>query len=525
VVRAKIISLPAIKIIHQWRGTTVKNSLRFIQFVFMLTCIGSGAIAYADVKIKTRQTMSGQTYDGTTYIKGKRQRTESSMNPVVSVTQCDLRRNLDIAPQTKTYKIDIWGQDEGMVQTTPATASKTASPTPTPTPQRGGLITTTVTTKDTGERKKMFGYTARHIIQTMETASTPDACTPVKNKMEIDGWYIDAEFASDCQMDRYNNWRSPSEKPNCRDRHETTQICGGRTGYPVYTKTTMFGDNGEETHTFTSEVIELSQATLDAALFDVPSDYREVKNSTELYSQTMASSSASGMSGSGRTQSAAGTDVDANENPNSGLSANVKNMSKATSSVSTTVGEKKPGVVRLGLATVKTGSVGDGMNASQLASGVGNSLAEYLKAPNIELVQLEARLASQIDLEAKQKECDFVIYTNVAHKKGGGGFGKFMGGGGGALIGNVASLGGYGGYGGAVAGQVAANAVYTAASMSASVKSKDELTLDIKLQAPGNTAPALAKQLKAKAKSDGEDIITPLIEQAAQAIMDTAAKR
>lgn len=500
----------------------MKNSLRFIQFMLMLTCVGSGAIAYADVKIKTRQTTSGQTYDGTTYIKGKRQRTESSMNPVVSVTQCDLRRNLDIAPQTKTYKIDIWGQDEWNAQVTPASASKTATPTPTPTPQKGGLITTIVTTKDTGERKKMFGYTARHIIQTMETTSTPDACTPVKNKMEIDGWYIDAEFASDCQMDRYQNWRSPSEKPNCRDRHETKQIGGGRTGYPVYTKTTMFGDNGEMAHTFTSEVIELSQATLDAALFDVPSDYREVKNSTELYAPTMASAGASDMNSA---TGAPGANVDSNGNSSSGLSANVKKMSKATSNISTTVGEKKPGVVRLGLATVKTSSVSDGMNASQLASGVGTSLAEYLKAPNIELVQLEARLASQIDLEAKQKECDLVIYTNVAHKKGGGGgFGKFMSGGG-ALVGNVASLGGYGGYGGAVAGQVAATAVYTAASMSASVKSKDELTLDIKLQAPGGAAPVVAKQLKAKAKSDGEDIITPLIEQAAQAIMDTASKR
>jgi hypothetical protein len=35
----------------------------------------------------------------------------------------------------------------------------------------------------------------------------------------------------------------------------------------------------------------------------------------------------------------------------------------------------------------------------------------------------------------------------------------------------------------------------------------------------------LAKQFKAKAKSDGEDIITPLIEQAAQAIVDAAAKK
>lgn len=496
----------------------MKTILRFINFMFVLMCVGSAATADADVKIKTRQTMGGQSYDGTTYIKGKRQRTESSMNPVVSVMQCDLRRSLEIAPQTKTYRVDPWNQDAGAAQVvTPATANKPA----TPTPQKGGLITMTVTTKDTGERKKMFGYIARRIIQTMETTSSPDACSPVKSKMETDGWYIDAEFAFDCQMDRYQQWRAPNQKPDCRDRFETKQIGGGRTGYPVFTKTTMFGENGEASHTFTTEVIELSQATLDAALFDVPADYREVNDTTELYAPTVASAGAAAMSGA-----AGASETDANNtNANSGLAANVKDMAKTPSSISTTVGEKKPGVVRLGLATVKTTAVGDRMNASELAAGIGSTLAEHLKAPNIELVQLEARLASQIDLEAKQKECDFVIYTTVAHKKGGGGFGKFMSGGGGALVGNVASLGGYGGYGGAVAGQIAANAVYTAASMSASVKSKDELTLDVTLQSLGGASPTLAKQFKGKAKSDGEDIITPLIEQAAQAIMDAASKR
>jgi len=282
----------------------------------------------------------------------------------------------------------------------------------------------------------------------------------------------------------------------------------------------MYGDNGEVAHTYVSEVIELSPATLDAALFDVPADYREVKNSTELYA-AMASSS---MTGANRTSGVAGDDNGGSANTNSGMNANVRGMAKATSNASTEVGAKKPGVVRLGMANVKTSTVGEGMNAAELASAIGNSLAEYLKSPNVELVQLEARLPSQIDLEAKGKECDFVIYTNVGHKKGGGGFGKMFGKNAG-MLGNVASMGGYGGYGGAVAGQVASTVIVTAATMSANVKSKDELTLDIKLQAPGNATPAVTKQLKAKAKSDGEDIISPLIEQAAQAILDAATKQ
>jgi hypothetical protein len=53
---------------------------------------------------------------------------------------------------------------------------------------------------------------------------------------------------------------------------------------------------------------------------------------------------------------------------------------------------------------------------------------EYLKSPNIEIVELETKLSSAIDAESKQKECDFVIYAQVSHKKGGGfGFGKMLG--------------------------------------------------------------------------------------------------
>jgi ABC-type uncharacterized transport system substrate-binding protein len=59
--------------------------------------------------------------------------------------------------------------------------------------------------------------------------------------------------------------------------------------------------------------------------------------------------------------------------------------------------------------------------------------------------------------------------------------------------------------------------------MSANVKSKDEITLDIKVNSAGGAA-ALAKQFKQKAKGDGDDIITPIIEQAAQAILDAVAK-
>jgi hypothetical protein len=74
----------------------------------------------------------------------------------------------------------------------------------------------TYTTKDTGERKQMFGYTARHLIMTMESESSPDACSVTKSKMQFDGWYIDAAFALDCENDRYSNYRPLRLKADAR---------------------------------------------------------------------------------------------------------------------------------------------------------------------------------------------------------------------------------------------------------------------------------------------------------------------
>lgn len=187
----------------------------------------------------------------------------------------------------------------------------------------------------------------------------------------------------------------------------------------------------------------------------------------------------------------------------------------------TELGPKKAGVIRIGLANVKTGAVGEGLAAADLAAAVQNSLREYLKVPNLEVVVLEAKLASAIVAEAKQKECDMLLNANVAHKKGGGGFGMFKSMA--PVLGSVVPMAGMGSAAGQVAGSVASTAILTAASVSGNVKAKDELTLDIKLDKTDGTN-ALTKQVKVKAKSNGDDIISAAVEQAAQAIVDLIGK-
>jgi len=236
-------------------------------------------IASADTKVTSRQTSGGQTYDNTTYIKGKRQRSETNNAQMVMLQQCDLRRNIQIMPQAKVYLVQPY--DEPAATNTANTSSPSYQP---GTTKKGGLVTSTVTTRDTGERKQMFGYTARHIVTTMVTDSSPDACSPLKSKMQIDGWYIDAAFALECDSAQaYKSYR-PQSASGCQDRYETKQVGLAKKGFPVWEKTTMFGPDGAESFSSINEVVEFSQATLDSSLFDVPAGYREVKDFASAFS-------------------------------------------------------------------------------------------------------------------------------------------------------------------------------------------------------------------------------------------------
>jgi hypothetical protein len=451
-------------------------------------------VANADTKVKIRQTSGGQTYENATYIKGKRQRSEANGGQMVTVTQCDLRRNITIMPPMQAYMIQPFGD--------PSASNTTNTTTPRPAAQpvtKGGVVTSTVTTRDTGERKQMFGYQARHIITTMEMESSPEACSNVKTKMEIDGWYIDATFALDCDLGAaYQNYQPPATPGGCRDRYVTKTVGTAKKGFPVWEKTTMFGPNGAESFSSTNEVIEFSQATLDPSLFDVPAGYREVKDFASLYATPSTVPS---------------TAPSATENPSSTNSASNSSPNKPAEALPA----KKAGVIRIGVVNVKTDKVAENMNASNLANAVQATLTEKLKAPNVEAIPIQATALKEIEAEARQKECDYLVYTTVSHKKGGGGFGSVFG----STAAQVAAA--TVPYGGSTTAAIATN---TAASVVvADIKAKDELTVDVRLEKPGAGYPAFSKPFKGKAKSAGEDIVTPPTTQAAQALIEAATKK
>jgi hypothetical protein len=182
---------------------------------------------------------------------------------------------------------------------------------------------------------------------------------------------------------------------------------------------------------------------------------------------------------------------------------------------------KKAGAIRIGVMLPKTQTT-ERLPGEQAAEAVRNTFVSFINGPTIEVVSLNANLLEQAIEEAQQSQCDYVLISSFSQKKGGGGmFGKALG----SVAGSAAGHIPYGGSaGGAAARAAARTAIYTTAELSGAIKSKDEVGLDYTLQSAADARILLANSDKAKAKRDGEDIITPMIEKAARAIIGATKK-
>ena len=178
-------------------------------------------------------------------------------------------------------------------------------------------------------------------------------------------------------------------------------------------------------------------------------------------------------------------------------------------------------------ATVKVGVIApkanfsQGVDNAQMSAGIRDLIAQTFQGSNVEIVPIEAMLPKAAAQEAKDKQCAFVLQVAVSQKKGGGGFGMFK-----ALapvLSSVAPMAGVAGVGGQIAGSIASRAIFSAANMSASTKSKDQFIFDYSLISTADNSVKSTNSFKAKANSDGEDVLSPLVEKMAEAIV-TATK-
>jgi hypothetical protein len=158
-------------------------------------------------------------------------------------------------------------------------------------------------------------------------------------------------------------------------------------------------------------------------------------------------------------------------------------------------------------------------------TAVRDAFSNFLTGPSLGVQPLAARLQSQVREEAKLAGCRFLLLPSIKHerKTGGGLLGKVAGG--------AVQQGAWQvtGSAGSTLGRVAAGAAAGAASGAVSdyangSRSKDELTLKYRLES-GAGAVLAEKSEKRKAASDGEDLLTPVVQRASEAIVEATAKQ
>lgn len=273
----------------------MKKFLTLFVPVLLFAFAGNNTATAQQYKLRQVTTVMGMKTESTIYVKGMRKRTEAGSMmgmpaPPISIEQCDLQRTIKLNDKKKLYFIIPFSKDEEEVidEDLKPTAQKN-KPTPSKsTTQKGGTITLWYNITDTGERKKMFGFTARHVWTTQKIKPSPDACS-MKDSIIIktDGWYIDLPQFNCPVRYKPQQMGRPGEmtKPDCMDKFVARRSGKGKLGFPITEITTIImGNSGPKTTQFETniETLEFSAAKLDSMLFEIPPGYTQAASEEEL---------------------------------------------------------------------------------------------------------------------------------------------------------------------------------------------------------------------------------------------------
>lgn len=242
-----------------------------------------------DLMIKTRWTFDRPGTAVTTetlYLKGARQRREyvhqipflADISPgtprtltSIQITQCDERRMLSLYPEAKTYT-SVAIRDP-LAEIEPSRAAAAASRRAPPREMTlGPAVTITIDAVDTGEQRRFAHYVARHVITTRTVEPAPGASTPASVDRQ-DGWYIDVPQMNCMEMQGVvTSFLTVASAGTDRDQVTFKQRGTAPRGYPIEETHRTDGRAGASVTTL--QLVEISEAPLDDALFTVPDDYR-----------------------------------------------------------------------------------------------------------------------------------------------------------------------------------------------------------------------------------------------------------
>jgi hypothetical protein len=246
------------------------------------------------ITITVQSVMNGNQAQRTTYIQPDRQRMEYrnsfgggrhgielTQGPrLASIVRCDLGRSFELNLDTQEYTSAPYPPkpltpEEIKARGLDTRVQQSATPT----------VRVEIKTTDTGERKEMFGHTARHVVTT--STQTPLAGSHSSPQESVtDGWYIDFDQQLSCDPKRTGSGHGtmfgyvsvgtgkvPMEKP------QFITIGNREMGYPLdLTQTSKTPSNLPDgtVARFETHVTQFEEGPLDPALFEIPPGFKHV---------------------------------------------------------------------------------------------------------------------------------------------------------------------------------------------------------------------------------------------------------
>jgi hypothetical protein len=251
----------------------------------------------AGTKVVIRNTFGGHSTDNTTYSMADRKRTEFrhaaqrtkedgavewDETTIVLIVRCDLGQSFSLNMKAEEYSVAEY-PPKPLTPGEMAVHGLDTAIAPQPT------LRIEITTVDTGERNKIFGHVARHVITTTKQIPLEGSHTQAQETVR-DGWYIDVDRRISCDP-------KPSAgsgfvtvgtafvggKGTMMERPEFVNIGTPETGFPVKeVRTTTSETTGVRRYsdsTNESEVVQFEEGPLDPALFEVPPGFKRVVRS------------------------------------------------------------------------------------------------------------------------------------------------------------------------------------------------------------------------------------------------------
>ena len=211
---------------------------------------------------------------------------------LVAITRCDLGQHFELNLDTSEYTVSSYPPKPLTPEQIKARGLQTAfaylSDKPT--------LRIEITTDDTGERKEMFGYSARHVITTTKQIPLEGSHSAPQESI-TDGWYIDSPGIDPNQRLSCDGNQAAGKKSYSfaslsggngnrpRERPEFVTTGERETGFALYSVTTSKNSytlpDGTQKHSdskFETKVTEFKKGPLDPALFEIPAGFKQVES-------------------------------------------------------------------------------------------------------------------------------------------------------------------------------------------------------------------------------------------------------